>query len=641
MKKKFNLGKNVNFYLFVLIIILGSFLRLYNLGGKGLWMDEIWSVTRSQVPLLTIFTQKFAYGDASYGFYPIHYFIIHLALIFGKSESIVRLPSVIFGIASIFITYFLGEMLFSKKVGLLAAFFLTISAFHIHYSQEVRYYSYFAFFSLVTLYAFFKSIFAEKKKRWVILFVISTLLNFLLHFVAMLVFLAEILSLPLFFSSKLKGLQKNFLQKKRPILPTAIISFGALFFTLFHASPFIKTSLINKPDKILSNARSLLNMFSGYSISNYNILELSWVNLPVLIFITMFLFGIISSILIKKYTKIIIFFMVWTLTPLSVLLTIAPMSFGFHPRHVIFLLPTVYLIMALGIINLENWMGHFLTKINLKIVKLFQISLLLVIICFYSLIYISLIIVDYQTPKEAWRETSDYLMSQTQKGDMVISDVREGNTSTALKFYFGDNSPDVNLIIARDPIPSGPANPQFRRFYIFHDWVDAKNPPTSIEISDDQIEEIILKRDIYIYKTKPIAFWQEFENAPLTNTGWNVTDSYKREYRGTDTTSSPSAKITFKMTVLQDGNYDLYANLFWNGLRSSLKYQIDDIAWSGGFQPFYGDPGNVFISRWKEVKLGSHFLTKGEHSISFLNLPGPNEETLQTIDYFYLTSGND
>jgi 4-amino-4-deoxy-L-arabinose transferase-like glycosyltransferase len=55
--------------------------------------------------------------------------------LFGLSEFATRLPSVLAGVAAVFLIFLLGRQLFSAKVGLLAAFFLTINPWHFEVSR--------------------------------------------------------------------------------------------------------------------------------------------------------------------------------------------------------------------------------------------------------------------------------------------------------------------------------------------------------------------------------------------------------------------------------------------------------------------------------------------------------------------------
>ena len=85
----------------IIIIFAGALLRLYHLGQLSLWMDEIFSMLEAQRSIIEIFTTK----TRLFGYAPLHHFFTHLALYFGKSEFIVRLPSVVFGTATIYLIF--------------------------------------------------------------------------------------------------------------------------------------------------------------------------------------------------------------------------------------------------------------------------------------------------------------------------------------------------------------------------------------------------------------------------------------------------------------------------------------------------------------------------------------------------------
>ncbi len=628
MFKKLKKHSSVIFLFF--IVILALILRMHQLGEKSFWMDEIWSVTRSQVPLTQILQQKFKYGEASYGYQPLHYLFIHLALSFGKSEFAVRFPSVIFGLLTILLTYQVGKRFFDQKVALIGAFLLTISPLHIHYSQEARYYSYFAFFSLLTLLAFYRLV-KEKNKVWLIIFMVTTALNFLLHFLAFLVFLAEITALPILLSKKI-GVAKKWLRRSSLLSTLIGIAFGGMIiFFLYHSFPYIKKIQINKPGMILLNLNHLLNEFCGYSITNYKQPGLPWLNLPIILFTTTFLYGMMTSI--KKHREQVTISAFWITVPIIVLLIFASRGVGFHARHVIFLLPLYFLMISLGILGFQK---------NLNGNKAGRLVSLVGLILVFGIISFPLIMADYNTPKEAFREAGHYLMTNVRAGDVIIADAKE-NTLTALKYYYGFYYGGDNLMKTMAdsllPYSFSPSTP-FRRYYVYHDYVNAEKPPDPgrINIADEQIEKIVPIGDMYIYKSKPITLWQEAEGEPVASDGWEISIHYGRSTRGTDSLASPEAKITYKISVPRSGSYDLYACLRWDGIRSLLKYKIDYLSWSKSFRPLLGEPGNQGGFHWKEKKLGTHYLTKGDHLVSFMNFStGGQFERFQTIDYFYLT----
>ena len=148
-------------YLSLIIILVFAFiLRIINL-NQSLWWDEAISVVYAMSSDFWWFVTKYPIGD----FHPPGYFALlwvwgHL---FGFSEISVRLPSLIFGLLTIYMTFLIGKELFSKKVGLLAALFLTVAPLHIYYSQEARMYSLAAFAVASATFFLIKLI---KEEKW-------------------------------------------------------------------------------------------------------------------------------------------------------------------------------------------------------------------------------------------------------------------------------------------------------------------------------------------------------------------------------------------------------------------------------------------------------------------------------------------
>lgn len=142
-----------------LILIVAFLLRLINL-DQSLWWDEAINIVYAKENDFLYFVSKYPLGD----FHPSGYFAViwlwgHL---FDFSEGSMRLPSVIFGILTVFMTYLIGKKLFSKKVGLWAALFLTAAPLHIYYSQEARMYSFAAFAASLATYFLIRFVQGEK-----------------------------------------------------------------------------------------------------------------------------------------------------------------------------------------------------------------------------------------------------------------------------------------------------------------------------------------------------------------------------------------------------------------------------------------------------------------------------------------------
>ena len=91
------------------------------------------------------------------------------------AETVVRLPATVWGALAIYWLYRLGRRLHSPRVGLIAASLLAVSAFHIRYSQEVRFYSLFVFLALVSTELLLKAYETQKSSTWVLYAFVATL----------------------------------------------------------------------------------------------------------------------------------------------------------------------------------------------------------------------------------------------------------------------------------------------------------------------------------------------------------------------------------------------------------------------------------------------------------------------------------
>jgi 4-amino-4-deoxy-L-arabinose transferase-like glycosyltransferase len=112
-------------------------LRLYRLGYFDLWTDEG----------ATWFFARWAMGTAMGGDValeatpPLYYGLVGVFLwFFGDSDVVLRLPSALFGAASIPALYLLGRRLVSPRVGMIGALLLTFHPLHLFYSREARVY---------------------------------------------------------------------------------------------------------------------------------------------------------------------------------------------------------------------------------------------------------------------------------------------------------------------------------------------------------------------------------------------------------------------------------------------------------------------------------------------------------------------
>jgi uncharacterized membrane protein len=136
--------------LWAAILLIALALRVHDLGGESIWIDEGFSVrvARLPIPELLQATRHDIHP-------PLYYLFLHGWIgLFGSTEVAVRSLSVVWGVLGVWMIGRLGKRLFGTEAGLIAALLLAVSPFHVHYSQEARAYAQNLFFSLLSLTAF-------------------------------------------------------------------------------------------------------------------------------------------------------------------------------------------------------------------------------------------------------------------------------------------------------------------------------------------------------------------------------------------------------------------------------------------------------------------------------------------------------
>lgn len=155
-----------------LILIIAAALRLIG-ANQSLWLDEAINVNNAAGLSLKSLIANYSLSD----FHPpLWHVILHSWIkIFGSSEIAVRLPSVILGIATVWMIFLIGKKLFEEKTALIAATLMATAPLHIYYSGEARMYVLAAFLASLSVYFFI----ALLKKNTLILwfgFIVSTTL---------------------------------------------------------------------------------------------------------------------------------------------------------------------------------------------------------------------------------------------------------------------------------------------------------------------------------------------------------------------------------------------------------------------------------------------------------------------------------
>ncbi|NCO43334.1 MAG: hypothetical protein AUJ96_24075 [Armatimonadetes bacterium CG2_30_66_41] len=145
--------------------------RLFRLGFQSLWCDEWFSYNLTRKPLGVLWAD--AVHDAVHP--PLYYLLLHPLAVRTTSEVWLRLPSVVFGVASVWLTYRLALALTNRTAALTAAVLMTLSSFQVYHSQELRMYSMLTCFGVAALWALWKALETLQWRYWLAFVVASTL----------------------------------------------------------------------------------------------------------------------------------------------------------------------------------------------------------------------------------------------------------------------------------------------------------------------------------------------------------------------------------------------------------------------------------------------------------------------------------
>lgn len=155
------------------LVALAAVTRALGLDG-GLWIDEIYSLVRSfRAPLGAILTEY--WGDNHHPFYAV---LAHGSRsIFGESPWTIRLPSLLFGVATVPLLAQLGRAVGARREGLAAALLLAVSYHHVWFSQNARGYSAIACLTVAGMWLLLRALSEPRRAfpRWLAYAVVAAL----------------------------------------------------------------------------------------------------------------------------------------------------------------------------------------------------------------------------------------------------------------------------------------------------------------------------------------------------------------------------------------------------------------------------------------------------------------------------------
>jgi hypothetical protein len=171
------MNKNSKYFNLILLLILiaGLFLRFWDFWKIPFTYDELSALSRLQ---FNSFHDLIKFGVRPDG-HPagIQVFLYYWVRLFGDREFVVKLPFLLAGVASVYLSYRLGKMWFNNTTGILTAVYISSLQLTVMYSQIARPYISGLFFTLLMVLYWSKFFFKGNKIRHLVLFVIFASLS--------------------------------------------------------------------------------------------------------------------------------------------------------------------------------------------------------------------------------------------------------------------------------------------------------------------------------------------------------------------------------------------------------------------------------------------------------------------------------
>jgi mannosyltransferase len=142
----------------LIILFIALLVRSLGIASRPIWYDEAFSILFSEKGVAAMLYGTLSpTGAGSADIHPLGYYTtLWLWMrLFGQSLVTTRLLSILAGVVSVYLVYLIAwQAVSDTKTAHLSMLFVALAPFQIHYSQEIRMYSFLAMWLLLATYAF-------------------------------------------------------------------------------------------------------------------------------------------------------------------------------------------------------------------------------------------------------------------------------------------------------------------------------------------------------------------------------------------------------------------------------------------------------------------------------------------------------
>ena len=403
------------------IILLGFALRLFQLGFDSLWNDEAGQVLAA---LASSIEDMIEIERTHVMAMPLDYLVTRLASSLGITEFVLRLPSVFWGMLAISLVFSFLKSCNRPNEGLIAAVLLGISVTHIHYSQEVRFYSSLVFFYLLSTYLLLKGLAKPSVTGFLVTAVITSIGAYFHPFV--------LLSLLNGYVYLLLDLRDR--RTKRNVLQLAVLSI--VIFAMFLPG-YLYFDRPKMPFLVLEFGGSLFDSIAR---------GIGWDLTP--LGVVLGLLGIIGLLSLRLRDRIIVATVVATMIQIPIIIAAVYIKgYWFAPRQIVHLLPVFSMLTAIGLVTLFS---HIPRSTGLSRTNAFGYGATGVLTALIFMLTASHLSDYYRWNKSNGREVAYQIAQESRAKSCIL--IAPGYETVIYQFYFSHLFDRPDLIRDLHPI---------------------------------------------------------------------------------------------------------------------------------------------------------------------------------------------
>lgn len=396
-----DLGRRAATVALVVVTLLGLALRLVRLDAD-LWLDEITPIARYRgfTPLEVVATYLSSNNHL------LNTLLVKITTAaFGEQEWAVRLPALLFGVATIPVLYWVARSAATRLASLGAALLLATSYHHVFFSQNARGYTAYLCLSLLSIGFLVRGLRRDRPATWAG-YVAATVANFasLLH--SAFVFAAQVLvGGAAIWAARRRNRPSGPLVRR---LATVFGIAGILGFQLYATmlpQAYVVINTVYRRESSGFSATSgafLTDLLSGL-VEGFG--AGWWLLVP---FAALALYGFV--ILLRRHWLL---GAALALPPVLTLAVLASRGLSASPRFFLLGLPLADLAVVLGIGGLvrlfaRRWASRTVGRATAAAVAALALASLLALPAYY------------RTPKQAYRQTLEYLARRRGANDVIV-----------------------------------------------------------------------------------------------------------------------------------------------------------------------------------------------------------------------------